>query len=170
VVLDPVMVATSGDRLLTDDAVAALRLLLPAASLITPNLPEAAALLAAPVACDLAEMRQQAADLLTLGARRVLLKGGHLHASEDSVDVYAGPEGAFELAAPRIATDNTHSTGCSLSSALAALRLTSNDWPTAVRRAKRWLTGAIAAADTLHIGHGNGPVQHFYEWWDRDLH
>jgi hydroxymethylpyrimidine/phosphomethylpyrimidine kinase len=167
VVLDPVMVATSGDRLLTEDAVAALRLLLPSASLITPNLPEAAALLGASPAQDPAAMRARAVDLLALGAQRVLLKGGHLPASDESVDVYAGPEGVLELVAPRIATANTHGTGCSLSSALAALRLTSDDWPTAARRAKHWLTGALSAADGLEVGHGHGPVHHFHEWWDR---
>jgi hydroxymethylpyrimidine/phosphomethylpyrimidine kinase len=170
VVLDPVMVATSGDRLLTDDAVAALKGLLPLASLITPNLPEAAALLGTPIAPDLRAMRTQAAQLLVLGAQRVLLKGGHLDSADESIDVYAGPEGGFDLTGPRIATVNTHGTGCSLSSALAALRLTSPDWPTAARAAKRWLTGALAAADSLQIGHGHGPVHHFYEWWDRDLH
>lgn len=170
VVLDPVMVATSGDRLLTDDAVAAVRDLLPLASLITPNLPEAAVLLGAPLAGDLGAMRTQAAQLLALGAQRVLLKGGHLDSIDESVDVYAGPEGAFDLTGPRIATKNTHGTGCSLSSALAALRVTSPDWPTTTREAKRWLTGALAAADQLQIGHGHGPVHHFHEWWDRDLH
>jgi hydroxymethylpyrimidine/phosphomethylpyrimidine kinase len=170
VVLDPVMVATSGDRLLADDAVAALLELLPAASLLTPNLPEAAALLGSPVAADLPTMRAQAAQLLALGAQRVLLKGGHLEDASASTDVFAGPEGVFDLTAPRIRTESTHGTGCSLSSALAVSRLTTDDWPAAARRAKRWLSGALAAADSLQIGHGHGPVHHFHEWWDRDVH
>jgi len=169
VVLDPVMVATSGDRLLADDAVAALRDLLPLASLVTPNLPEAAALLGTDPVTDLAGMRAQARGLLDLGAERVLLKGGHLAAADVSVDVYAGPEGVLELAGPRVVTRNTHGTGCSLSSALAALRPVAPDWPTTARRAKNWLTGALAAADQLDVGTGHGPVHHFFEWWGDDV-
>ncbi len=167
VVLDPVMVATSGDRLLDDDAVEAVRRLLPLASLITPNLPEAAALLGGPVAVTVAQMHEQAHALLSIGAQRVLLKGGHLEGSAEATDVFAGPEGEHVLTAPRIATVNTHGTGCTLSSALAALRPRNDDWVDTVRQAKTWLTGALAAADTLDIGHGHGPVHHFYEFWER---
>ena len=167
VVLDPVMVATSGDRLLSDDAVDAMRRLLPAASVITPNLAEAAVLLDRVVATDRAEMHEQARALLRLGAQRVLLKGGHLAGAEHVVDVFVGPEGEHELIGPRIATANTHGTGCTLSSALAALRPQRDDWLTTSRDARTWLTQTLAAADTLHIGHGHGPVHHFYELWRR---
>ena len=163
VVLDPVMIATSGDRLLADDAVAAVRRMLPLASLVTPNLPEAAVLLDEPVATDVASMRAQAGRLLGAGARRVLVKGGHL--ASDAVDVLAGPEGVHELAARRIETTSTHGTGCSLSSACAALRLRRGDWVKAVTEAKEWLTGAIAAGESLGVGRGHGPVHHFHRNW-----
>jgi hydroxymethylpyrimidine/phosphomethylpyrimidine kinase len=175
VVLDPVMIATSGDRLLADEAVAAMRALLPAASVITPNLAEAAVLLGAPVAVNVAQMREQAHALLMLGAQRVLLKGGHLNGEEvgdgrprggaGMVDIFVGPEGEHELRGPRINTSNTHGTGCSLSSALAALRPQREDWVSTAREAKAWLTGALAAADTLGVGHGHGPVHHFHQFW-----
>jgi hydroxymethylpyrimidine/phosphomethylpyrimidine kinase len=163
VVLDPVMVSTSGDRLLDDDAVEAVRELVSRASLVTPNLPEAAALLGEAPAGDIAAMRAQAARLLDAGAERVLLKGGHL--AGDAVDVLAGPEGVLELAAPRVPTANTHGTGCSLSSAVAALRPQRGSWPEAVTDAKTWLTGAIAASGELDVGTGHGPVHHFHAAW-----
>lgn len=173
VVLDPVMIATSGDRLLSNQAADAMRGLLPAASVITPNLAEAAVLLDGPIAASVAAMHDQAHALLALGAQRVLLKGGHLPggngaggvAGAEMVDVFLGPEGEYELRGPRVATSNTHGTGCSLSSALAALRPQRDDWLMTARDAKAWLTGALAAADTLRVGHGHGPVQHFYQLW-----
>jgi hydroxymethylpyrimidine/phosphomethylpyrimidine kinase len=165
VVLDPVMVATSGDRLLDADAVEAVRRLLPLASLVTPNLPEAAALLDDEPATDLDRLVEQAETLRRAGAPRVLVKGGHLTGDDRAVDVLAGPEGVELLTAPRVPTRNTHGTGCSLSSAIAALRPRSADWPSAVRAAKAWLTGAIAAADELAVGTGSGPVHHFYRVW-----
>jgi len=163
VVLDPVMVATSGDRLLADDAVAALHRMLPLASVITPNLAEAAHLLGTDEAGDVPGMREQARQLLDAGAQRVLLKGGHLPAA--AVDIYADADGAIELTASRIITRNTHGTGCTLSSALAALRIQHPTWPTAAAEAKTWLSGAIAAADRLDIGTGHGPVHHFHQTW-----
>ncbi|NYI42223.1 bifunctional hydroxymethylpyrimidine kinase/phosphomethylpyrimidine kinase [Demequina lutea] len=167
VVLDPVMVATSGDLLLADTAVDAMRALVPRASIITPNLAEAAALLERAVATSRDQMHEQARSLASLGAQRVLLKGGHLDGSHDMVDVFVGPEGEHELVGPRIDTANTHGTGCTLSSALAALRPQREDWLTAARDAKAWLTGALAHADALDVGHGHGPVHHFYELWPR---
>ncbi|GAA4975621.1 hydroxymethylpyrimidine/phosphomethylpyrimidine kinase [Nonomuraea thailandensis] len=165
VVLDPVMVAKSGDRLLPSDAVAALReTLLPRVHLITPNLPEAADLLGEQPAGSLAEMHEQAQRLRALGARQVLLKGGHLD-GDTCVDVLATPEGTIELAAPRVDTKNTHGTGCTLSSAIAALRPRHDDWAGAVRAAKAYLTEALRAADSLHVGHGHGPVHHFHAIW-----
>jgi hydroxymethylpyrimidine/phosphomethylpyrimidine kinase len=171
VVLDPVMVATSGDRLLDDDAVQAIRDLIPLMSLITPNLAEAAALLDTRPAGTIPEMRLQALALHELGARRVLIKGGHLDDGPDAVDLLLDLDGETLLRAPRVDTVNTHGTGCTLSSALAALRPQRGSWIEAALDAKTWLTAALAAADDLEIGHtparGHGPVHHFHEIWDR---
>jgi len=164
VVLDPVMVATSGDRLLATDAVDALRTkLIPRASLITPNLPEAAALLDEPVASSEAAIESQGKRLLALGCPAVLIKGGHGQGAE-SIDYLLTGNGAIALAAPRIATKNTHGTGCSLSSAIAAGLAKGEDMETAIRNAKVWLSAAIAAADRLGIGHGHGPIHHFHRF------
>ncbi len=165
VVLDPVMVAASGDALLRPEAVATLReVLLPVALVITPNLPEAAKLLDAPVAETEDEMRAQGERLLELGPKAVLVKGGHASGAE-SVDLLVTPEGATRLAAPRIATRNTHGTGCTLSSAIAAGLAKGEDLPQAVAAAKAYLTAALAAADTIEIGRGHGPVHHFHALW-----
>ncbi|MFH5822915.1 bifunctional hydroxymethylpyrimidine kinase/phosphomethylpyrimidine kinase [Georgenia sp. AZ-5] len=164
VVLDPVMVSTSGSRLLDDGAVAAMRRLLPHASVITPNLPEAAVLLGQDQATDEVTMRAQAHALRELGARRVLLKGGHLTGA-DATDLWLDDHGERLLRVTRVPTRNTHGTGCSLSSALAALAPQSGSWEEAASEAKSWLTGALAAADTLDIGTGAGPVHHFYDLW-----
>jgi hydroxymethylpyrimidine/phosphomethylpyrimidine kinase len=160
IVLDPVMVATSGDRLLAQGAVTALREeLIPRALVVTPNLPEAAALLGVSVARDESEMEAQARDLLALGARNVLLKGGH-GTGEDSVDLLVGQGGVIRLSAKRIATKNTHGTGCTLSSAIAAGLAKGLDLASAVQGAKAYVTAAIAAADDLTVGHGRGPLNH----------
>jgi hydroxymethylpyrimidine/phosphomethylpyrimidine kinase len=162
VVLDPVMVATSGDRLLDKDAVDALRTrLIPRALLVTPNLPEAAALLDEPVAMSPAEIESQGKRLLAMGCRMVLIKGGHGQGAE-SIDYLVGGGGVIALAAPRIATRNTHGTGCSLSSAIAAGLAKGKELETAVRHAKAWIGAAIAAADRLDVGHGRGPIHHFH--------
>ncbi|WP_371524959.1 bifunctional hydroxymethylpyrimidine kinase/phosphomethylpyrimidine kinase [Streptomyces sp. NBC_01283] len=177
VVLDPVMVSTSGHRLLEADAVSVLReRLLPLADLITPNLPEAGDLLGIAAAQNRTDAVEQARALLQAGAQRVLLKGGHHTHDAESVDILAdatdatGATGALgagvtELSAPRVDTRNTHGTGCTLSAAIAALRPQHDDWNTAVRAAKDYLTGALRAADTLHVGHGHGPVHHFHQYW-----
>ena len=165
VVLDPVMVATSGDRLLADDAVAAIRDLLPLASLITPNVAEAAALLQAPPARTLADLRGQARALREMGASRVLIKGGHLDDGREAVDLLLNIDDEVVLRAPRINTVNTHGTGCPLSSALAALRPQRDSWLQTAQDAKSWLTSALAAADGLQVGHGHGPVHHFHAIW-----
>jgi hydroxymethylpyrimidine/phosphomethylpyrimidine kinase len=169
VVLDPVMVSTSGHRLLAPDAEAVLRdELLPLADLVTPNLPEAAVLLGVEQARDDDEAADQARALLKLGARFALVKGGHLDSAE-SVDHLAGPDGVVALTAPRIPTRNTHGTGCTLSSACAVLRPRHDGWEPAVRAAKEYLTEALRAADDLVIGgtgttpgswRGHGPVDH----------
>jgi hydroxymethylpyrimidine/phosphomethylpyrimidine kinase len=162
VVLDPVMVATSGRRLLPEQAVAALRTrLFPCLSLITPNLPEAAALVDEPVAVSEAAIEGQGRRLLSMGCAAVLIKGGHGEGAE-SIDYLIRGSGTIALAAPRIATNNTHGTGCSLSSAIAAGLAKGEDLETAVRHAKSWISGAIAAADRLGIGHGHGPIDHFH--------
>ncbi len=164
IVLDPVMVAKSGDRLLAADAVTALReRLVPLAEVITPNLPEAAVLLDTPEPTDIDSMRQMARDLMALGPASVLLKGGHLDGAE-SIDVFFDGETATELGAPRIATKNTHGTGCTLSSAVAAL-LPAMPRLEAIRAAKAYLTEALRAADRLDVGHGHGPVHHFHALW-----
>jgi hydroxymethylpyrimidine/phosphomethylpyrimidine kinase len=165
VVLDPVMVATSGDRLLAADAIEALRTrLIPGASLITPNLPEAAALLDQAVAVSAAAIESQGKRLLALGARAVLIKGGHGQGAE-STDYLVTGDGVLALAAPRIATKNTHGTGCSLSSAIAAGLAKGEDLETAVRHGKAWISAAIAAADHLDVGHGHGPIHHFHRFY-----
>jgi hydroxymethylpyrimidine/phosphomethylpyrimidine kinase len=165
VVLDPVMVATSGDRLLATEAVDALRTkLIPLASVITPNLPEAAALLDEGVAADEAAVEKQGRRLLALGCKAVLIKGGHGEGAE-SIDYLVDSSGVTALAAPRIATKNTHGTGCSLSSAIAAELAKGADVGAAVRNAKAWVSAAIAAADRFSVGRGHGPIHHFHKFY-----
>ncbi len=165
VVLDPVLVATSGDRLLAADAVEALRTaLIPRASIITPNLPEAAALLSESVVSGAAAIEAQGRRLLALGCPAVLLKGGHGEGSE-SIDYLVRDGGTLALAAPRVATRNTHGTGCSLSSAIASGLAKGEDLETAVRHAKTFISAAIAAADRFTVGHGHGPIHHFHRFY-----
>ena len=165
VVLDTVMLAKSGDPLLSASAVETLRQrLLPQVSLITPNLPEAAALLDAPHARNEREMLEQGRALLALGCGAVLMKGGHLDDAE-SPDWLFTREGEQRFTAPRVQTKNTHGTGCTLSAALAALRPRHADWAATVTEAKAWLSAALAQADSLEVGHGIGPVHHFHAWW-----
>src|SRR5882757_68150 len=165
VVLDPVMVATSGDRLLAREAVDALRKkLIPRASVITPNLPEAAALLDEPVATSEAAVENQGRRLLAMGCRAVLIKGGHGQGAE-SIDYFIDANGTLKLAAPRIVTKNTHGTGCSLSSAIAAGLAKGEGLETAIRNAKAWISAAIVAADRFSVGHGHGPIHHFHRFY-----
>lgn len=165
VVLDTVMLAKSGDPLLSLPAVAMLReKLLPHVSLITPNLPEAAALLQCEMAHSEEGMRQQGRALLRLGCQAVLMKGGHLSDAE-SPDWLFTNEFEQRFTSPRVATKNTHGTGCTLSSALAALRPRHDNWVATVQEAKSWLQGALEQADTLEVGCGIGPVHHFHRWW-----
>jgi hydroxymethylpyrimidine/phosphomethylpyrimidine kinase len=164
-VLDPVMIATSGDRLLATDAVAALRReLIPFVLLVTPNLAEAAALTGASLARNEAEMEVQAREILSLGARNVLIKGGHREGDE-SVDILIGQGEVVRMSAKRIATKNTHGTGCTLSSAIAAGLAKGRDLITAMQEAKAYVTAAIANADALQVGRGHGPLHHFYQEW-----
>jgi len=166
VVVDPVMVATSGARLLADNAVDALRQhLIPRAHLITPNLPEAAALLNEVVAHDDETIRDQGRRLLDLGCPAVLIKGGHAEGRE-SIDFLMTSAGAVRFAAPRVNTNNTHGTGCSLSSAIAAGLAKGETMEAAVRSAKTYVHAAIMAADQLKVGHGHGPIHHLYRLSD----
>jgi len=165
IVLDPVMVAASGDKLLSDHAIETLRgVLLPRALVVTPNLPEAAALLGEAMAEDEDAMRAQAERILALGPKAVLIKGGHASGPE-SVDLLVEERGVTRLSAARVKTRNSHGTGCTLSSAIAAELAKGASLADAVRTAKAWLSAAIAAADTLEIGSGHGPVHHFHGIW-----
>ena len=165
VVLDPVMVAKSGDALLADDAIDGLRaLLLPRATLLTPNLPEAARLTGTPPALSRDQMRTQALALMQMGAQAVLLKGGHGQGPQCH-DLLLTRHGATWLSAPRHATRNTHGTGCTLSAAIAAELAKGRSLQEAVAAAHRYLQGAIAAADSLTVGQGHGPVHHFHAVW-----
>jgi hydroxymethylpyrimidine/phosphomethylpyrimidine kinase len=169
IVLDPVMVATSGDRLLAEDAIVALRNeLIPRALVVTPNLPEAAALTGASIARNEREMETQAREILALGARNVLIKGGHathIGGGAESVDLLVGQGEVLRLSAKRISTKNTHGTGCTLSSAIAAGLAKGLDLAAAAHDAKAYVTTAIAATDQLDVGHGNGPLHHFFAQW-----
>jgi hydroxymethylpyrimidine/phosphomethylpyrimidine kinase len=164
IVLDPVMVAKSGARLLPEAARTALIAhLLPRADLLTPNLPEAAALLGSTEAMSDADMQAQGTRLCGMGAGAVLMKGGHGQ-GETCTDWLIADE-VTRLDAPRIATRNTHGTGCTLSSAIAAGLAQGLTLREAVARAHGWLHRAILAADALEIGQGHGPVHHFHEVW-----
>lgn len=169
IVLDPVMVAKSGDLLLERAALGALReALLPVTTLLTPNLPEAGVLLDERPVETVKEMRRVAERLRNKmthsGQRWVLVKGGHLPGSE-TIDLLHDGDRMIELPGHRIETRNTHGTGCTLSAALAALLPQVEDVPEAARRAKAYLTEAIRHSERLSVGSGHGPVHHFYQWW-----
>jgi hydroxymethylpyrimidine/phosphomethylpyrimidine kinase len=162
-IVDPVMVATSGDLLLQGDAIEALRAeLIPLADLITPNLAEAARLLGRPVATEEAEMEAQACALLGLGCKAVVVKGGHA-AGPEAVDILLEKGGtATRLARPRIATENTHGTGCTFSAAITAYLARGAPLREAVTAAKRFVHEALQAGAGLSIGKGRGPVDHIH--------
>lgn len=166
IVLDPVMVATSGDKLLQDDAVEALKTcLVPMADIITPNLPEAEVLLGRKLA-SAGEVTPAAADLTRLGCANVLVKGGHLKDGESDDCLFLGTDRrTIHLRGERIPTANTHGTGCTLSSAIAACMARGDDVEAAVRKAKEYITGAIRSGADYQIGHGHGPVHHFWRFW-----
>ena len=166
IVLDPVMVAQSGDKLLRDDAVEALKThLIPLAEILTPNIPEAEVLLGR-ILSGADDLPAAAEDLLRFGCRNVLVKGGHLEgeASDDCLVLGAGKR-LVRLPGARIATRNNHGTGCTLSSAIAAFIAKGDEVETAVRRAKEYVAGAIRAGAAYRIGHGHGPVHHFWKHW-----
>ena len=163
IVLDPVMVAQSGDKLLQDEAVAAIKEhLIPLADLITPNLPEASVLLDREITSE-ADLSAAATDLAAMGAGNVLIKGGHLESENSDDCLYLGDEKRLvTLAGERVVTRNNHGTGCTLSSAIAAYLARGEDMETAVRLGKDYITGAIQAGAAYEIGRGNGPVHHFF--------
>lgn len=165
VVLDPVMVATSGDRLIREDASTAIvKDLFPRVTLITPNLAEAATLLGLSMASTETDMQKQGEGLIALGAKAVLMKGGH-GTSDESVDLLITPSSVTRYAARRVATKNTHGTGCTLSAAIAAGLAKALALDEAVSSAKAYVTAALEASSTLNIGSGSGPVHHFHAFW-----
>lgn len=167
VVLDPVLAASSGDRLSGARLVEAINVnLAPLAALITPNLFEAAALIGAPLARNADEMAAQARALVARGARAALVKGGHLEG--EPVDIFYNGGELCMFRGRRIETRNTHGTGCALSSAIAARLGHGADVTAAVAQAKCWLEGALAAADELDVGRGHGPLHHFHALWRDD--
>jgi len=166
VVLDPVMASHSGDPLLDEGAVDTLKsVLIPAATLVTPNLFEAAMLLGEAKARDAEQMSDQAQRLRDLGAKAVLVKGGHLDG--EAIDVLLDDSGEERLEAPRHVTENTHGTGCTLSSAIAAGLAKGETLEKAVKDAKIYVTAAIIAADEIEVGEGRGPVHHFHALWPK---
>ncbi len=165
IVLDPVMIAKSGDALLQDDAVGALvERLLPRATVLTPNLPEAARLLGVEATEDDDALVRQGQALLALGAKTVLMKGGHA-SGPVCHDHLVSASGVRRFTAKRVATKNTHGTGCTLSSSIAAGLAKGLAVEGAVAEAHSYLAAAIRAADCLTIGSGHGPVHHFHQFW-----
>jgi hydroxymethylpyrimidine/phosphomethylpyrimidine kinase len=166
IILDPVMVAQSGDKLLQDEAIDALKKhLIPLADLITPNLPEASVLLGREIGTTGA-IESAAVELAAMGCENVLIKGGHLESDDSDDCLYLGPEQRMViLPGERIATRNNHGTGCTLSSAIASFIARGETIENAVRHAKEYITGAIRAGAAYTIGHGHGPVHHFYRFF-----
>ncbi|MGI9475751.1 MAG: bifunctional hydroxymethylpyrimidine kinase/phosphomethylpyrimidine kinase [Hyphomicrobiaceae bacterium] len=161
-VIDPVMVATSGDLLIEPDAVAAIKArLFSVATLLTPNMDEAAQLLGTTRAATRDDLIAQGEALRAAGCHAVLMKGGHFD-GERADDVLVTPEGPVVIEGRRIATTNTHGTGCTLGSAIAAHLAAGFPLEGAVRESKTYLTRALAAADALDVGKGNGPVEHLF--------
>ncbi|MBP2459849.1 MULTISPECIES: bifunctional hydroxymethylpyrimidine kinase/phosphomethylpyrimidine kinase [unclassified Rhizobium] len=164
-VLDPVMVATSGDRLLREDAISALiASLVPKATIVTPNLPEAALLTGMPVAETRSDMTRQAEIILNAGARAVLMKGGH-GCGRDSIDLLFDQSGVTAFSSPRVDTKNDHGTGCTLAAAITAGLARGLSLHESVGAAKTYLQDALIAGRNLSIGGGHGPVHHFHKWW-----
>ncbi|WP_019277362.1 bifunctional hydroxymethylpyrimidine kinase/phosphomethylpyrimidine kinase [Vibrio coralliilyticus] len=162
-VVDPVMVATSGDLLLEQSAISTLKeQLIPMADLITPNLPEGAALIDGAVPENEDQMGNMIEELRALGAKAVLLKGGHLEKDDNSNDLLILAQTSELLSAKRFPTKNTHGTGCTLSSAIASYLAQGNRLHKAVYLGKQYISQAIAHADELNVGTGHGPVHHFF--------
>jgi hydroxymethylpyrimidine/phosphomethylpyrimidine kinase len=167
IVLDPVMVAQSGDKLLQDDAIQAIKdRLMPVADVVTPNLPEAEVLLGQKIG-SYKDMQRAARSLAQFGSRSVLIKGGHLGESKSTDLLYLTEKDRFvRLEAERIASANNHGTGCTLSSAIAAYMSKGSQIEEAAEQAKTYIHNAIRAGAAYRIGHGHGPVHHFFEFWE----
>ena len=165
--LDPVMVAQSGDKLLQDDAVEAIKsYLMPLAEVVTPNLPEAVVLTGQAIQSR-QDVESAANALAAHGSRSILIKGGHGDENQSSDLLYlAGEDQRVWLTAERIQTRNNHGTGCTLSSAIAAYLARGHDIEPAVQKAKSYMNRAIAAGAAYIIGNGHGPVHHFFKWWE----
>lgn len=160
VILDPVMVATSGDKLLKDDSINVLKsLLIPLSYLLTPNIREAE-LLTNSTINSTDDMKKAAADIITLGCKYVLIKGGHLHENENALDILYDGKKFYKFSARRIKTKNTHGTGCTYSSAIAANLAKNLDLLTSISNAKNYVTEAIS--NSFSIGEGNGPLNHYW--------
>ena len=170
IVLDPVMVAKGGDTLLQDEAIDALKsILIPMASIITPNIPEAARLLRRKPDSVESNMQGAAERLLSLGCGAVLLKGGHSRSSTQSVDIFFDGNHCVSLENPRYQTANTHGTGCTLSSAVCAYLAQKRGLDQAVSLANHYVSEAIKHADDITVGTGHGPVHHFHHLWTRKI-
>ena len=167
IVLDPVMVAQSGDKLLQDDAIEAIKThLMPLADVVTPNIPEASALCGRPLK-QWSDIEGAAEALAQHGSRSILIKGGHGDQNKSTDLLLLARENRFvRLTADRIATNNNHGTGCTLSSAIASFLARGKNIETAVQKAKRFMNHAIAAGAAYKLGHGHGPVHHFFQWWE----
>ena len=167
IVLDPVMVAQSGDKLLQDEAIQAIREhLMPLADVVTPNLPEAEVLLGRKID-SFQDVQRAARELSQIGGRSILVKGGHMAESKSTDLLYLTEEDRFvRLEADRIDSRNNHGTGCTLSSAIAAHMAKGRDIQAAVEKAKTYIQNAIKAGASYEIGHGHGPVHHFFEFWE----
>jgi hydroxymethylpyrimidine/phosphomethylpyrimidine kinase len=166
IVLDPVMVAQSGDKLLQDNAIEAIKThLMPLADVVTPNIPEASVLCGRPLT-QRSDIESAAEALAKYGSRSILIKGGHGDESKSTDLLFLAGEGRFvSLEADRIETRNNHGTGCTLSSAIASYMAKGKDIEEAVQEAKTFINQALAAGAHYKIGHGHGPVHHFFQWW-----
>jgi len=166
IVLDPVMVAQSGDKLLQDDAIEAIKThLMPLADVVTPNIPEAAVLCGMQLT-QWSDIESAAETLAKYGSRSILIKGGHGDERKSTDLLFLAGEGRFvSLETDRIETRNNHGTGCTLSSAIASYMAKGSDVEEAVQKAKTFMNHSIAAGAAYTIGHGHGPVHHFFQWW-----
>lgn len=170
IVLDPVMIAKSGDKLLKDDAIETMtEKLFPLATLITPNIPEANVLTGLDIRTE-SDLGKAAEKLFETGVKNVLIKGGHLEGDESTDYLFSKKDHSIEkyqFAAPRIQTKNTHGTGCTFSSAIAAFLAQGCDLESAVKFAKQYMNGAIEDGAAYQLGSGHGPVNHFFDVWNR---
>jgi len=167
IVLDPVMMAQSGDKLLQDDAIEAIKThLMPLVDVVTPNIPEASVLCGRRLK-QWSDIENAAETLAQHGSRSILIKGGHGDENQSTDLLFLANENRFvRLAADRIKTNNNHGTGCTLSSAIAGYMARGNDIEAAVQKAKTFMNQAIAAGANYKLGHGHGPVHHFFQWWE----